>query len=397
MSKVSVIIPTYNVEPYLHQCLDSVTRQTLQDIEIICVNDGSTDRSLEIIQEYANRDSRIVVITGPNGGYGKAMNKGLEVATGEYIGIVEPDDYISYVMYEDLYEIAQTHNLDFVKADFYRFSTEDNGDLHCVYNHLAKNKGFYNKVIKPMDEKESFRFIMNTWSGIYKRDFINSNQIRHNETPGASFQDNGFWFQTFLLAERAMFIDRPYYMNRRDNPNSSVKAKDKVYAMNEEYKYLKNLISQRYPKLWDEIKYVHTLKRIHNYNFTLTRIDSEMAEQYIKDCSKELRQAELLGEIDKNVLSSGEWKTLQAIKNNPEQFFEDYKKTQKGIQPVIQVSNVGKSSHSTKQRENKVSVQDSSQVAKLQKRIKDMENSNSWKVGRFMTYPIRKLKSIMGE
>ena len=78
MAKVSVVIPTYNVEQYLRECLDSITQQTLQEIEIICVNDGSTDGSLEIINEYAEKDPRIIVITGPNGGYGKAMNKGLK-------------------------------------------------------------------------------------------------------------------------------------------------------------------------------------------------------------------------------------------------------------------------------------------------------------------------------
>ena len=122
--KVSIIVPTYNVEPYLRECLDSICRQTLKDIEIICVNDGSTDGSLAIINEYATRDSRIVVLDGPNGGYGKGMNRGLDRATGEYIGIVEPDDFIALTMYEDLYAIASEHDLDFVKADFYRFTRE---------------------------------------------------------------------------------------------------------------------------------------------------------------------------------------------------------------------------------------------------------------------------------
>ena len=81
MSKVSILIPVYNVEKYLRECLDSVAGQKLSDIEIICINDGSTDSSLDIINEYAGKDSRFVVISGPNGGYGKAMNKGLDAAT----------------------------------------------------------------------------------------------------------------------------------------------------------------------------------------------------------------------------------------------------------------------------------------------------------------------------
>ena len=103
MPKVSIVIPTYNVEQYLKECLDSVINQTLKDIEIICVDDGSTDNSGKILDEYAAKDSRIKVIHKENGGYGKAMNVGIDNATGEYIGIVEPDDYIEFDMYETLY------------------------------------------------------------------------------------------------------------------------------------------------------------------------------------------------------------------------------------------------------------------------------------------------------
>ena len=115
MPKVSVIIPVYNVENYLRQCLDSVVNQTLSDIEIICVDDGSTDNSGKILDEYATKDSRIKVIHKENGGYGKAMNVGLDNAIGEYIGIVEPDDYIALDMYETLYNIAKEKDLDFSK------------------------------------------------------------------------------------------------------------------------------------------------------------------------------------------------------------------------------------------------------------------------------------------
>ena len=83
---------------------------------------------------------------------------------------------------------------------------------------------------------------MNTWSGIYKREFLEQHHIRHNETPGASFQDNGFYFQTFVYAKRAMIVDKPYYMNRRDNPNSSVNNREKVYCCNVEYDYIREIL-----------------------------------------------------------------------------------------------------------------------------------------------------------
>src|SRR5574344_698890 len=119
MAKVSIIIPIYDVEKYLRECLDSVISQTLTDIEIICVNDGSPDNCKAIIEEYAQKDKRIIVINKKNGGEGQACNIGLDIAKSEYIAILEPDDYIAPEMYEDLYEKAIKNNSDIVKSCFY--------------------------------------------------------------------------------------------------------------------------------------------------------------------------------------------------------------------------------------------------------------------------------------
>ena len=117
MPKVSAIIPVYNVEKYLRECLDSVINQTLKDIEIICVDDGSTDNSGKIIDEYATKDKRIVVIHKANGGYGHSCNKGLDKVRGEYTAILEPDDFVDEHMYEDLYNYAKQYDVDIVKAN----------------------------------------------------------------------------------------------------------------------------------------------------------------------------------------------------------------------------------------------------------------------------------------
>src|SRR5699024_6937875 len=137
-----------------------------------------------------------------------------------------------------LYRIAKEKNLDIIKADFYRFVCNKNGEVLKSYDALSKDGTGYNEVINPKENDRIFRYVLNTWSGIYRRSFIEKYNIRHNVSPGASFQDNGFWFQTFCLAERVYFVNRPYYMNRRDNPNSSVKSREKVYCMNEEYRFI---------------------------------------------------------------------------------------------------------------------------------------------------------------
>ena len=297
MVKVSIIVPTYNVEQYLAECMDSITGQTLRELEIICVNDGSTDGSLNILKKYAASDDRIIIIDKKNEGYGRAMNDGLDRASGEYVGIVEPDDYVDLHMYEDLYRIAKEKNLDIIKADFYRFVCNKNGEVLKSYDALSKDGTGYNEVINPKENDRIFRYVLNTWSGIYRRSFIEKYHIRHNVSPGASFQDNGFWFQTFCLAERVYFVNRPYYMNRRDNPNSSVKSREKVYCMNEEYRFIYEQFLNRYPDLKKRFIYVYSMQRFRNYFWTYSRIDRRFRKEYLERMSGELREAEEKNEI----------------------------------------------------------------------------------------------------
>lgn len=316
MAKVSIIVPAYNVEPYLVECMESITKQTLSDIEIICINDGSTDGTLKILKSYAEKDPRIVLIDKENGGYGIGMNIGLSVATGEYIGIVEPDDFVPVNMFGDLYEIAKANDLDFVKADFYRFERASNGDMFLTYNHLDRKNQYYNQVFDPSHTPEAIRFIMNTWSGIYRKAFLDEYHIRHNETPGASFQDNGFWFQTFAFAKRGMVIDKPYYMNRRDNPNSSVKNVQKIYCINAEYDHIRDVLMQ-YPETWERFKTYYTLKRFHNSVATLRRISNEFKKDYVERFSKEMKRAKQTGEMDEELFTAAERDNLHLLINQP--------------------------------------------------------------------------------
>ena len=119
--KVSVIVPIYGVEKYLHQCIDSILAQTLKEIEIILVDDGSPDKCPQIVDEYAKKDERIIAVHQTNGGYGRAVNHGIKLATGEYMAIVEPDDWIDADMYATLYEHAKQYDVDVVKGPYYDY------------------------------------------------------------------------------------------------------------------------------------------------------------------------------------------------------------------------------------------------------------------------------------
>jgi len=114
MTKISVIIPVYNTEKYLKECLESIINQTLTDIEIICINDGSTDNSLDILNSYANSDKRIKVFSQKNQGQGTARNYGMKIATGDYIHFMDSDDILELNTFEDSYRICEEKNLDFI-------------------------------------------------------------------------------------------------------------------------------------------------------------------------------------------------------------------------------------------------------------------------------------------
>lgn len=312
MTKLSILIPVYNVQDYLRQCLDSVLGQTLSELEILCIDDGSTDSCPEILAEYAARDPRIRILSGPNGGYGKAMNRGLAAATGEYIGIVEPDDYVEPEMFADLYSLAKQEDLDLVKADFYRFRTGRDGQEIRTYEWLDREKTAYGTLLCPAEDPSCIRFTMNTWAGIYRRAFLEHYHIRHNETPGASFQDNGFFFQTFVHARRAMLVNKAYYHNRRDNPGSSVKSKGKVYCMNVEYDFIRDLLMED-PQLWQRFQGWYWWKKYHNYWFTYDRIDQSFRPEYRERMRREYRRAMQLGQLQKELFTPEEWATIRDL------------------------------------------------------------------------------------
>ncbi|WP_050008084.1 glycosyltransferase family 2 protein [Butyrivibrio sp. WCE2006] len=297
MQKVSIIVPVYNVEQYLSDCLESILRQTLSDIEIICVDDGSTDRSSEILDQYAGIDNRIRVFHNTNHGYGYSMNFGMNLARGEYIGIVESDDAILGNMYEELYRTAKDNDLDIVKGNF--FYCWDSLNYRSAY-YVKELKECYGKVYTSEDRSILFRFIMNTWSGIYRKAFLDKYEIRHNESPGASYQDNGFWMQTMLYANRVMWLPGQYYLYRQDNEGASIKSTDKVFALLEEYKWIENRL-RGHELNPDLLIYCHRYRLIRHYGNFLRIADEhkyEFASAIVDDYKKYKYALEYGSKID---------------------------------------------------------------------------------------------------
>ena len=186
--RVSVVVPIYNVERYLPGCLDAILGQTLSDIEVICVNDGSTDGSGEILASYAARDARIVALDGPNGGYGHAVNRGLDAARGEYVGIVEPDDLVDKHMYEELLHAATLPDgsrADVVKGSYWNYyDLEDGSAPYIEPSNLMSKMPSEPCVIDVHDNCEVLFHHPSVWSAIYRRDFLAEKGIRGILPPG---------------------------------------------------------------------------------------------------------------------------------------------------------------------------------------------------------------------
>ena len=325
---ISVILPSLNVSQYIKECITSVINQTLKNIEIICVDAGSTDGTLEIIREFEKKDNRIKVIISDKKSYGYQMNLGIDAALGKYIGIVETDDYVDTNMYKTLFDLAEKYKLDFIKSDFYRFVYDKSGKIELFLNKLGNDKSYYNRVLNPKINKKCFSFIMNTWSGIYNKDFLKKYNIKHNETPGASFQDTDFWFQTFSFAERAYFLDQPFYMNRRDNPNSSVYSKSKIFAFCDEYNYIYSIL-EKHPELKKEMLPVFQYYRYKHYMSSINRSSDDMKFEFIKKFSEDYIYSKNIGELDESLFTDGAKKTVHAIMNNPELYYQQLKKNKK--------------------------------------------------------------------
>lgn len=218
---ISVLVPICNVAKYLPKCLESIIEQTMENLEIICINDGSTDNSLDIIKEYAAKDSRIVVLDKANSGYGDSMNAGLKAATGEYIGVVESDDFIAAEMFEKLYALTANGTVDVVKGNFWDYyedginmpTATPNGDRADIPDSE-----------EPFTLEENGQFSWghpSVWSAIYRRQFLVDHDIHFIAAKGGGWVDNPFYYETLCAAKSIMWTSEPFYYYRKTNPTSS--------------------------------------------------------------------------------------------------------------------------------------------------------------------------------
>lgn len=290
--EVSVLTPVYNVKPYLRQCLDSLLAQDLRGIEFICLNDGSTDGSGDILHEYAERDSRLRVIDKDNSGYGSTMNRGLDEARGRYVGIVESDDFIEASMMRRLHELATKLDCDLVKCNYY---AHYDGRSH----RFACYKGFpYGRRFDPAELPKVICTVPSIWAGLYKREMIEREGIRFRETPGAMFQDTGFTLKAWFGARSCALLRKPLLHYRMDNPgSSSVSVSEKPFAVADEVADAERFLRER-PDRADRFLPWLNVDKLGKYRWCYERIVPEERKRFAELMRSEYVRAQTSGVLD---------------------------------------------------------------------------------------------------
>ncbi len=213
---VSVVVPIFNTEKYLDQALSSLEEQSYPNLEILCINDGSTDGSPAIMRAHAARDNRVRVIDKPNGGYGSAVNRGIDEATGDWLAILEPDDWIERGMFADLLGLIDSFEqpIDVAESAYWRVFERAGETLKvpCAY----KGRITGPQPFAVAGEPELLLHHPSIWSAIYRLEWLREKGIRMKEVPGAGWVDNPFLVETLCQTNSIVYLDKCYYCYRED-------------------------------------------------------------------------------------------------------------------------------------------------------------------------------------
>ena len=248
---VSIIIPVYNSQETLKQCIDSLLTQTFNDIEIVCVNDGSTDKSQKIIEEYMRKDPRVKLITQPHSGIALARNKGRYLTRGEYIIFMNSNDYAKTDMLDNLYQNAKEHESDIVLFSYTSFNPQTMEFFDEEFPLKEFSDDYDNRSFSPQETYDfMFRIKPYTYNKMFKRDFLEKNNITFIK--GLNYEFYLYFIQAYTLAKNISIFRKPFVIHRENNK----KGFKKDYKKMDLFKIMKlekDFLLKR--KLYKELKY----------------------------------------------------------------------------------------------------------------------------------------------
>ena len=280
MIKVSVILPIYNVESFLPRCLDSLINQTLKEIEIICVNDGSTDNSLSILEDYSKLDSRIIIIDEENHNAGYARNQGLKIAKGEYLSFLDSDDFFNENMLELAYKRAKRFDADICiyKSILYdNLTGESRLNTWAVKDQFLPDADVFN--YKDIDSNIFSDFMCWAWDKLFKRSFIEENDLRFQEQ--RTTNDMYFVFSAILKADSLTILKEPLYYQRRNVYTSLSNSRELSWDCF--YKALIKLLDEIiHMGIYDDLKQDFINYALHTCIWNLNTLSDPIAYELFK-------------------------------------------------------------------------------------------------------------------
>lgn len=293
--KVSVIIPVYNVENYLRDALDSLRNQTHSNFEAICVNDGSTDNSLDILNEYAQKDSRFIVVSQENQGQGIARNKAIDMATGDYIFFLDPDDWIDNNTFEILIDkFNQYKDIDLVQFNYiYEKENVSKNRINNFAKNYEKELGINlkdNKIFTWHDfKKVKFSaFGLAIWNRMYSTKFVKENNIKL--APNKHGEDYIFSFKSILLAKNILYIDNALYHYRIRMDSSANKASKDNFCIFDNIKIFKKFLIEQ--NLFDKLRNEFVDYVVHALSWHYICIPEDGIDLYLSKAREILTEKE---------------------------------------------------------------------------------------------------------
>lgn len=377
--KLSVIIPIYNVEKYLRECLDSVISQTLEEIEIVCVNDGSTDGSRDILCAFEKKDNRIVVVDKENGGQSSARNLGLDVAKGKYVYFLDSDDFLnSAEALRELYQKAEEGKLDqlFFNAEtFFENSEVKEQNINYVDYYTRKRDYPSVKTGKELfcEFQENWDFKVSVCLQLFRKEFLQDNGLKFCEN--MLHEDEVFTLECSALSKRSAYIDQAYFV-RRVRGNSTMTTLQKTGSIYGYYHGVEELLrfAQNHKSIFDEPFVTFYLQRvlvIMELGARLYARNDDTVKREIIDGIGENEKFSFAANMqawEKSVLLKERIKTVQDEKKEAYQKLQILTK-QKGELELLE--------------------------KKLKKELEDIKESTSFKVGKALTWLPRKVKKTI--
>lgn len=316
---ISILVPIFNAQKTLRRSLDSLVNQSLDALEIICIDFGSTDNSLSIAQEYAKRDVRVAVLTQSNDGRVDTMNSGFKSATGKYIGIVNCGDYVDTNMFETLTRTAILNDAEVVLSNYYDYALAEDGEVvESLIDNLA-GCIFY-KTIKPNNNSQIFHLRPVISTGIYKKDLLEKNGIRFTSTLADSCEQVSFYFNAMLCANRVFFIPDAFLRNHANDffwPDESlIRIRSIQHEFQEIWEFAK-LDADRFEKA----KFVIPSSQFDAYWLLLSKLTPAYQWLFFEELTTVFSSFKKQGYLDKENFDIDDWELLKSLLENPSRFF----------------------------------------------------------------------------